>query len=603
MKTVSFIAVFTCLLFSPLVRAASPLETMGQLARDGAPQLALELLDRAQPSASDNIGGWMFFERQRIAILGDWQEWRELALRLESLPPEAPEDFRRWADLQRANAFLQIKKSAWAMETLRELVWSDTAQRSADNMAAYQRLIIRAYLQQDRLEDARRSLIRYRASGWGKTEPWAILQARLALRSGRPEQVVTTLEAFESEEAKVLKTLALLHTQSDPLTVLKQAQSALTTWEKLESDSTRSHVADRWRWQWVVMAANRSLQRPADLLSAQEALLNGPGIEGDRLFQFDAEQLWQSYIKQGLAEGNRRQLLVGEANAWAEVASEMETPALQRAFYAVIAENAHTQEERDVALLALDDSFGEGERADAVRWALWMDSNAFTGDIALPDNLRYRLIDLALARHDMLAAARLMNQLDTAPEGVEPLDWQLQRARVWIMSGDAPAGARELQQLLRDNAELELKFVDRVVQVVFDLQSVQAHSQAIPLLQTLLKRPLPNKLQRELLFWLADSWKAEEDTARAAAYYLRSATLVDGVGNDPWGQTARYQAAEVLVEGGFYDDAERIFEGLLKVTAEAGRRATLRNQLQSLRLKRNHHSPSNPITNTTEVTP
>ncbi|MGM0563293.1 MAG: hypothetical protein ACQES2_03090 [Pseudomonadota bacterium] len=552
---------------------------MGQLARDGAPQLALAMLDRAQPGADDNIGGWMFFERQRIAILRDWQQWRELALRLESLPDNAPADFVHWATLQRADAYLALGQSDWALSTLRDLIWrGESVPREAD-LALYQRLIVRAYLQQGRLEDARRGLIRYR----GDEPAWALLRARVALRSGRPEAALQALEALEGEAVSVLRALARLRRGDAPGEILETADGALARLADEEEPGPA-----RQRWQWVRVEALAALGRRAEQLAASEQLLQWTTAVDDGLFAYRAEDLWRDYLDLGLAEGNRRQLLAGDANGWMSAAEQLESEAMRRAFQVVTAEHAHSADVRELALLDFDDALADSEDGDDLRWQLWTHAEPVARGTPLPASLRYRLVNLALARQDMKRAAELVAGLDEAPDSVSDFQWRLQRARVLIMAGRADAGADELDELLRQREELDPEKVDQLLQVVFDLQSVAAHQRAIDLLQRLLKRPLPPKMQRELLFWLADSWRAEEDTNRAAAYYLRSATLVDGVGNDPWGQTARYRAAEVLLEAGFYDDAERLFERLLAVTAEAGRRAMIRNQLQSVQLKRNH---------------
>jgi hypothetical protein len=92
-------------------------------------------------------------------------------------------------------------------------------------------------------------------------------------------------------------------------------------------------------------------------------------------------------------------------------------------------------------------------------------------------------------------------------------------------------------------------------------------------------------LQREILYWQADSHKALRDYPRAAWLYLKSATLLDAKGLDPWGQTARFQAAEVLADAGLPEDARRIYEGLLRVTREPDRRAAIKYKLQELWLR------------------
>ena len=63
---------------------------------------------------------------------------------------------------------------------------------------------------------------------------------------------------------------------------------------------------------------------------------------------------------------------------------------------------------------------------------------------------------------------------------------------------------------------------------------------------------------------------------------MRSATLLDPRAMDPWGQTARYNAAESLSKAGLVDDARRIYRSLLRVTEDADRKGVLRMRLQQL---------------------
>jgi TolA-binding protein len=90
------------------------------------------------------------------------------------------------------------------------------------------------------------------------------------------------------------------------------------------------------------------------------------------------------------------------------------------------------------------------------------------------------------------------------------------------------------------------------------------------------------KLQRELYYWMAESRKASEAYAEAARLYLKSAMLLDPKAGDPWGQTARYQAADALAHAGMVRDARVLFQQLLKTTTDPGRRAVLNRQLQKL---------------------
>jgi hypothetical protein len=51
---------------------------------------------------------------------------------------------------------------------------------------------------------------------------------------------------------------------------------------------------------------------------------------------------------------------------------------------------------------------------------------------------------------------------------------------------------------------------------------------------------------------------------------------------DPWGQTARFNAAQSLQESGLVDDARRIYLELLAITEDAARRSVLNHKIQQL---------------------
>jgi tetratricopeptide (TPR) repeat protein len=123
-----------------------------------------------------------------------------------------------------------------------------------------------------------------------------------------------------------------------------------------------------------------------------------------------------------------------------------------------------------------------------------------------------------------------------------------------------------------------------LLQVVFDLQTVQQHRQALMLFDKLLEKELALQQRRELLFWMADSLQALENYQQAAYLYLKSATLTEPAAMDPWAQTARYRAAKALAEAGLLEDARRIYNGLLRATDDASRKAVLENEIQRLHL-------------------
>jgi len=141
-----------------------------------------------------------------------------------------------------------------------------------------------------------------------------------------------------------------------------------------------------------------------------------------------------------------------------------------------------------------------------------------------------------------------------------------------------------LQHLLAGD-RLNGKQTDKLMQVLFDLQTVRADEQAIRLFQTLLKQSKSLKLQRELHFWIADSYQAMGEYEKASVAYLQSAAVSGGGDGILWAQSARYQAARTLASAGLLADARDIFSSLLNATKDEGRKARLRHEMQLLRLK------------------
>lgn len=564
--------------------AANDLAVMGQLAKDGAPGLALALMDQAQPNPEKNVSGWLFFEQQRIEIMRDWQQWSALEQRLAQLPEQAPAQFRQWAGLQRADAQLQLNRPEQALQTLRQLIWQPQQDYSDEELALYRRLIIRAYMLSEKLEDARRAINRYEQDYGAQSAAWKLLQARVFLLSQRPQEALQTLQGVEGHEAQALRWLAELRVDETTFTSIVGRAREQLNGELSESERAR---------YWLLIAEAGALfeTRLTRVKALEQAVLLRRWVPAEEhIFSINADKLWQAYRDYGQQEGNREQLLVGDDPSWLAQAESAAAkhPAQARGLYAVVMQNSYDAEQRLQAQQAFAASFGGDEQALELLAALYTESSYYPSVDDIPRFIRYRLIDRALARADVKQAAWLMQGLTEPPEQAGAFEWNLRRARVTILSGDAPAGVTVLEEVLQQNPELSAEDIDRVLQVIFDLQTVQAHDAAIALLSRLLKRPLASKQQREILFWLADSWKAQDNTARAAAYYLRSATLLDGRGLDPWGQTARFQAATVLLEGDILDDAQRMFEALLNVTADPNRRAVIRNKLQEISLRKNH---------------
>ena len=158
----------------------------------------------------------------------------------------------------------------------------------------------------------------------------------------------------------------------------------------------------------------------------------------------------------------------------------------------------------------------------------------------------------------------------------------LRQSRVLLLGGKIQQGDQVLDELIAQYTQPDKDDTDHILQILFDLQTIQANEQAIKHFRQLLKLAIEPQQRREIMFWMADSFKSLKQYERAALLYLQSAMFPGPDTMDPWAQTARFSAAESLQKAGLVDDARRIFESLLAITSEPIRKSVLRHKIQQL---------------------
>ncbi|MCG8433949.1 MAG: hypothetical protein MJA83_07960, partial [Gammaproteobacteria bacterium] len=304
---------------------------------------------------------------------------------------------------------------------------------------------------------------------------------------------------------------------------------------------------------------------------------------GTRLIELSSETLWDAYVKFGEAIGNELQLIVGNDEDWFLAASNRfdTQPIHARALFSVVAFKAFNRGRREVAHWQFSSLLNNEAHGGEVLRRLYLFSDRFADAAAIPPQVRYILVNHVLAIPDIPSASNLMAGLRKPPEEADPGEWYLRQARVFLLGGRADEGIQVLQDLLASDYPVSL---DRLLQVIFDLQVIERHNEALQFFQVLLSNDLERQQRREILFWTADSLKALGRHEEAGRMYLQSAVLPDPFAMDPWAQTARYHAAESLALAGFTEDAHTLYTGLLNATRDPSRQAVLRNNIQQLML-------------------
>ncbi|VAW94240.1 hypothetical protein MNBD_GAMMA22-2190 [hydrothermal vent metagenome] len=201
----------------------------------------------------------------------------------------------------------------------------------------------------------------------------------------------------------------------------------------------------------------------------------------------------------------------------------------------------------------------------------------------IPEIIRHDLVDQAIAKSDIDLASKLMATIIIPPTGTaNSYMWHLRRARILILEGNAQQGSDVLLELIQNNKFKHNDKIDNLLQVIFDLQSVKEYELAYKLLEKSLSLNSQQQYKREIMYWMADSRKAQYRFDEAAQLYLKSAMIPSSTTMDDWAQSARYQAANSLVNSGLTSDARGLYQQLLSVAKKSSRRAVILRDIQKL---------------------
>jgi hypothetical protein len=549
------------------------------LARAGAQDLALEILERGKPSFAIDPVRWRRWDSEHIFLLRSRGRWQAILALTATLPEGLDPEALAWRQVQRTEASIALGDAESAIAEIRELLWGDSSLTSSARRSL-RRALIDAYQSAQDLDAARAALQRHRQDFPDGAEGLVLPQARVYLLSGEPAAAFSLLPPDSTQDELIaLRMLAGIRSEViSPSDLLP---------ELIASASQRDRAPDARRRDWLLAAeaAARLGNVIAEVSALERALaLTRSGALPDPVFSLSADDLWRTYVRVGLVLGNRANLIQGDDTSWAELAQvKSETdPVDTRALLAFLARRGYDADLRAAASWQLGAQLWLEAWGPEVAYQLFLRSDQHPDPETLPPALRYRLVDLVLARGDVDLASRLMQDLTAAPAESDPVEWILRRSRILILGGRPEAALEGLALLVAHPASVDM---DRLLQPMFDLQAAELHVDALPLLTGLLAWQMAPQQRRELLYWIADSQAAIGAYPEAARLYLTSATLTDPFAMDPWAQTARFQAADALADAGQVEDARALYRGLLSATQDPGRQALLRQKLQSLQLR------------------
>ena len=573
-KTILVVALGLGMMFP--AAADERLDLLKNISAAGAPGLTMKMLDQAQPKVDEDLYEWILWEQERLAILVQWKQWDQLLIRIEGLPVDIPNQFKQQAATYQARAYLELGQTVTARQILRQQLWQPAA-GDASEYETWRQEIIESYIEDGRIEDARVAMLRFDQDFDSTDLAWLLLRARVLIESGRYEQAILILQEQKDWQARLISVLAGFR--------LKQIDKDELWAQVKKADASEAVSAEERASLWALGYFAARQMSPVDRVVALESLFRVEVESPLKLFQLPVDLLWQAYLEYAELVGNRSELLLGADDKWLELASgtSKATPAKSRSLFAMLMLKSGDRDVANRAATGYMGTFAEIDEAERhLLQNLFNDNRTFSRARDIPPQIRYQLVDLALKSVDIEEATRLMSGLNTVPAGTSRFDWQLRQSRVLILGGRYQEGDQVLQTLIGEYREANPESTDRILQVLFDLQTVNLYAESIAHFNQLLLLELEPKQHREILYWIADSYRGLEQFELAALLYLQSAMLPAPDSMDPWAQTARFNAAESLQESGLVDDARRIYEELLSITEDAARRSVLNHKIQQL---------------------
>jgi len=587
-----FIAWFiTWLFFHSAPVVANDLEEIKTLVDIEVPELALAMIDRHQPDAQNDQPKWLRWEKQRFEIYNQLKAYKKINERIEKYSNDLPDTFYHWAIKQSIQARLKQGDGFGARNLAKKLLWGEFGILDNKSIIELRKLIVTSYLVEGLSKDAYEAIqFQFKEFGSNKNfkrdNTWTLLHAQVLLLNGHAEKADKALAKLSSVDVDPLKLLIKLQLKdAAPDDIIRRAKKAKANVNASAKKNKKYPPQDVIPYWAIIAKASKLKKDYKSQLWALEKVLSADKrfpLFGN-LYSANADSLWEAYLDYGNVV--RQRLKLNDEDTLFKTADSLRKENMfdARSLYVYLAINSKNKESRIKAHKKFVNTLYVNELGHHVVKQLYLDSNVFLTVEAIPAVVRHMMVDKALNTSDILLASSLLHGLVEVPKEINILDWRLRRARVHILAGKFQQGMEELLGIFEEVEKLNNKQVDRLLQVLFDLQALGKHRAVFPLFEIVLKRTKDKKLKREILYWMADSMKVLQEHAEAARYYLKSAGLTDSKAMDLWAQSARFQAGEALAKAGLVIDAKRVLNGLLVVTKDPGRRALLVRQIDQLK--------------------
>ncbi len=549
------------------------------LVRANVLDLAQSILEtQGPPAIADN--SWIHWERQLWTLYRVRGNWQELLERVRQIPPAFPSSIKREAQLQSILAHIELNDGSNARGLLRIHLLSN--ELSELDKRDLRKLLIQSYLADDRLVEASIAMKNYQSDYRSQEEDWLLLSARVYLELDDSNTAVNLLAPLDQPNAKLFRIYARLKNKSMSSGQGIGTANQLLKEIELTNDSMGLNIEDILA---IIIYAKQISNEQVSAVNELERYLGiisqNKNFNDNGYPTFDVSDLLEAYSSSAENGANQSGLLVGDFDGWLQYTEQLGDKDIntKKSIYGFLLQNNPSAVVRAKINESYIKSLISTERTEIIS-LVYGEQKPF-GNLTLSGDVGLELSNIALDSGNIELAAAVSQQLTEIPQGMDELAWTLHIARISIIAGEYEEGVALLNSWLDNFERLKPEQTDTVLQPVFDLQTVNQHKMALGLLHDINNKSNSTRHQREIAYWIAESYQATRQFIQAADYYLFSALQKDN-GFDQWGESARYQAAQSLLSANLISDARILFEGLLDRANDDSRKIQLAQKVQEL---------------------
>jgi hypothetical protein len=460
-----------------------------------------------------------------------------------------------------------------AQEYIKNLL-SNSTRPSKKYRQIWQKYLIQAYLKNNHNALALKTMQQYQKNYRDKSADFYALQQNVFYQTKQYEKI--NIKNSNNSNLQILSVLSKIQTQQN----LNEIESNIKN--KLNNKNLSKPEKYQYYLILSLLSQKQNKQRQKLVASIQAALLY-PTInkKNSHILPFVADDLWQAYYDNGESILKKNNIKALQKRQIYQLSLKLKKTNPTDSLSLIVfrwANEKNTETQKKIAT----DFFTICKRTEncpSLLQFLFLKSSFFKPQ-TIPQQIKYDLIEQLIQVNKMQQAADIMEHTKNVPTDKNRYLWEITKAKILIQAGKTIPAITAIHSILDKPVIYTNKQIDQISQLIFDLQLLKQHTQAISLFNKIKQRKITQQRIREILFWQAESYDGLKQYEQSAYHYLKSAYHLNKSGADPWGQTARFNAAESLTKAGMLQDANIIYKKLLLITRNKQRYLIVKNRIE-----------------------